>query len=91
MSWKDDAVCLEHVMVKKLDDYWTKDIIGPPGETVAKAKELCWTCPVRNQCLEEALINEEPLWIYGGFTPRERRSLGRAITDPEGELIILRR
>lgn len=49
---------------------------GPTYEAqVAVAKAVCSDCPVRPECLEEALIRI-PYGIAGGLTPEERR--GRA-------------
>lgn len=43
---------------------------------VMKAKEICESCPVMDDCLTFALENEdfEP-HVYGGMTGAERRSL----------------
>lgn len=44
----------------------------------AAAKDVCWReCPVRTDCLEAALVNEEPFGIFGGLTPVERQRLMR--------------
>lgn len=44
----------------------------------AKAKSICATCPVRLECLEEAL-SRHPNWsgggVWGGMTPKERAEL----------------
>ena len=34
--------------------------------TVAQAKEVCGTCPVRNKCLTAALSRQEPCGVWGG-------------------------
>lgn len=44
------------------------------------AKAVCGRCPVRGQCLAEAMTRR--LWsddsgIWGGLSPRERRELAR--------------
>lgn len=41
----------------------------------ARAKEVCVTCPVRAECLDLALTNEEPYGVWGGLTVTERRAL----------------
>ncbi len=43
----------------------------------AQAKRICNRCPVRRQCLEVALRNDEAFGIWGGLTERERRDLKR--------------
>ena len=41
------------------------------------AKKLCGQCPVKNLCLEFALVNEEDHGLWGGLTPAERKRLRR--------------
>ncbi len=45
------------------------------GRGVARARELCATCPVRTECLSYALEEPELLMgIWGGTTQRGRRA-----------------
>jgi len=44
----------------------------------AAAKSVCGRCPVRNDCLADALASDERFGIWGGLTERERRSLRRS-------------
>ena len=46
-------------------------------EGVERAKEVCGTCVVRQQCLEFALANRESEGIWGGATEKERRRILR--------------
>jgi hypothetical protein len=39
---------------------------------IRNAKVMCLGCPVREQCLEEALLNGEDWGIWGGYTKPER-------------------
>lgn len=50
---------------------------SPKGNThlVRKAKAICDTCPVKDDCLEFGLT--EPIGIWGGLTPKERRVVKR--------------
>jgi WhiB family redox-sensing transcriptional regulator len=48
------------------------------GGSTAQAKRLCRSCPVRSECLEFALDNDERFGIWGGLSERERRRLARA-------------
>lgn len=41
----------------------------------AAAKKLCSLCPIRQECLEMALINNEIHGIWGGTSPNDRRKL----------------
>lgn len=46
-----------------------------------EARKVCRHCPVRLDCLVEALDNRIEWGIWGGMTERERRSLLRSRTD----------
>lgn len=50
---------------------------GTDDEREASAKRLCAGCPVTEECLREALLNEESTGIWGGLNVRERRELLR--------------
>ncbi len=41
----------------------------------SRAKAVCASCPVREQCLQHAVENDERYGIWGGLTDRERRLL----------------
>jgi WhiB family redox-sensing transcriptional regulator len=41
----------------------------------AKAKAICFECPVRADCLDYAISIREPHGIWGGLTESERRLL----------------
>ncbi len=47
------------------------------GVPTASAKTLCRECPVKSECLEYALVNEERFGIWGGLSERERKKLHR--------------
>lgn len=72
--WMDDAVCVETD-----PDAFFPEKGGNPRE----AKQICngskknAACPVRDQCLEWALANDERFGIFGGKSERERRELKR--------------
>lgn len=46
------------------------------------AKLICSHCPVRQECLAEALSDEERHGIWGGLTSRERRRLKKMRETP---------
>lgn len=50
------------------------------GGSPRQAKAVCGRCPVRDQCLEYALANNERFGIWGGLSERERHSLRRRLT-----------
>ncbi|WP_411675527.1 WhiB family transcriptional regulator [Dermabacter vaginalis] len=47
------------------------------GSDQHKAKVVCRSCPVLNQCLADALDNRIEFGVWGGMTERERRRLLR--------------
>lgn len=47
------------------------------GGSARDAKAVCMRCPVRAECLDDALTRREPYGIFGGLTPRERAKLLR--------------
>lgn len=46
-------------------------------EGVERAKDVCGSCVVQQQCLEYALANRESEGIWGGATEKERRRILR--------------
>lgn len=70
MEWVDHAVCGElgaaPMFPHKEDEY---------GITAAKAN--CYVCPVRDECLAQAMANNERFGIWGGTTPEEREDFRR--------------
>ena len=58
---------------------------GPEGEGIAArrirerhAKAICWGCPVRTECLADAIVNDVRWGVWGGMGEKDRqRHLGR--------------
>lgn len=69
-DWYADALCAQ------VDG----DLFFPEkGGSTRDAKMICRRCPVRDQCLDYALANEERFGIWGGHSERERRAMNRRI------------
>jgi WhiB family transcriptional regulator, redox-sensing transcriptional regulator len=75
MPWTEDwtlrAACLEEV----------PDALFVSGAAQHKAKTVCRACPVRTECLADALDNNVEFGVWGGLTERERRALLRRRPD----------
>ncbi|MDF1490067.1 WhiB family transcriptional regulator [Tessaracoccus caeni] len=57
------------------------DALFPEGKDQKRARAVCMGCPVRSECLAEALDNRIEWGIWGGMTERERRALLRSRPD----------
>src|SRR3954453_7733789 len=53
------------------------DALFVQGAAQNRAKIICRACPVRIQCLADALDNQVEFGVWGGMTERERRALPR--------------
>jgi len=73
-GWRDRALCAEVG-----GDFWFPEA-GAPAHI---AKAICNRCPVKQECLFDALFEENELWhgIRGGATPKERREMLRQRRD----------
>ena len=67
-DWRQDAAC------RDLD---TAVFFPENDEEVATALAVCATCPVREACLEFALVTRQDDGIWGGLTETERRRVRR--------------
>jgi WhiB family redox-sensing transcriptional regulator len=47
------------------------------GHAQQQAKLICRGCPIRTECLAEALDGRHEFGVWGGMTERERRALLR--------------
>ena len=71
MTWNEDWTSLAQCRGSQPDELFVK------GAAQNKAKQLCGGCPVRTECLAEALDNEIEWGVWGGMTERERRAILR--------------
>src|SRR3954462_2940712 len=51
------------------------------GAAQNRAKQVCLGCPVRTECLADALDTRVEFGVWGGMTERERRALLRRRPD----------
>lgn len=66
--WAESAACRTAIR---------PDALFVRGAAQNRAKQLCSQCPVRTECLAEALTNNIEWGVWGGMTERERRALLR--------------
>jgi WhiB family redox-sensing transcriptional regulator len=59
------------------------------GAAQNRAKTLCVGCPVRTECLADALDNRVEFGVWGGMTERERRALLRQRPDVSSWRLLL--
>src|ERR1041384_1312781 len=57
------------------------DLLFVQGAAQNRAKAVCLGCPVRTECLADALDNRIEFGVWGGLTERERRALLRRRPD----------
>ena len=74
-DWAGKALCNE----TRPDELFVR------GAAQNRAKQMCAGCPVRTECLAEALDNQIEWGVWGGMTERERRALLRR--RPERHLV----
>jgi len=67
-SWADEAACrgLDPLVFYPATD-----------EEAEEAKAVCEVCPVRDACLEHAIVNREHNGVWGGASERERQRIIR--------------
>ena len=71
MDWSKDARC------RTADP----DELFVQGAAQNRAKAMCMGCPVRTECLADALDNRVEFGVWGGMTERERRALFKRRPD----------
>jgi WhiB family redox-sensing transcriptional regulator len=70
LVWREEAACRNHPF---------PDVFFSDAHDVRRyiTREWCSECPVRNECLREALDNDQQWGIWGGLSARERNKLRR--------------
>ena len=57
------------------------DALFVQGAAQNRAKAVCMGCPVRTECLADALDDRVEFGVWGGMTERERRALLKRRSD----------
>jgi WhiB family redox-sensing transcriptional regulator len=79
-DWRDEAACLG----RNPDSFYPER----SHTEAARAKAICKGCPVREDCLTEAIINNERFGIWGGMDTQQRTREARK-RRREGTLVDL--
>ncbi|HEY3262934.1 MAG TPA: WhiB family transcriptional regulator [Pseudonocardiaceae bacterium] len=79
-DWRGQAACRDG----------DPDRLFVRGAAQREAKLVCFGCPVRTECLAEALDDRIEFGVWGGMTERERRALLRRRPDVQSwhELLL---
>lgn len=72
-DWRERAACRG----EEPDLFFPTGTAGPAIWQVSRAKAVCGTCPVVQECLDYALRTGQDHGIWGGMTEDERRVLRR--------------
>lgn len=75
MGWVDDWTVTAACRGMDPDELFVQ------GAAQNRAKAVCSGCPVRTECLADALDNRVEFGVWGGMTERERRALLRRRPD----------
>lgn len=67
-DWRQSALCAQTD---------PEQFFPAKGESTRPAKKVCQSCPVTQECLNEALANDARDGVWGGLSVRERRKLKR--------------
>ncbi|MCW8220052.1 WhiB family transcriptional regulator [Streptomyces halstedii] len=72
-NWRTHAACRD----EDPDLFFPIGTTGPALVQTEEAKTVCRGCPVRQQCLDWALENNQDAGVWGGLGETERRTLKR--------------
>jgi WhiB family redox-sensing transcriptional regulator len=66
-DWRDRASCLGADTEAFFAD-------GQGSHVPEAVKRICRSCPVRQECIDDALVSRDQWAIRGGVAPRDRRN-----------------
>ncbi len=72
-DWTRDAACREHPEV---------DFFATTAAAIDRAKAICETCLVRDECAQYALEHNERDGVWGGLDVVDRRARRRGLAPP---------
>jgi WhiB family redox-sensing transcriptional regulator len=80
-GWRLQAACRD----TDPDLFFPVGTTGPALEQIAAARHVCDACPVKQPCLDFALMTNQDSGIWGGTSEDERRKLRKAWLARERE------
>ncbi|RSD26442.1 WhiB family transcriptional regulator [Amycolatopsis eburnea] len=88
-DWREASACSTANLINIAPEIAGRqaDVFFPVGSTssarnqrvIAQAKAVCAQCPVRSECLADALDAGLDDGVFGGLTAEERRQLTRPV------------
>jgi WhiB family transcriptional regulator, redox-sensing transcriptional regulator len=78
-DWRARAACRD----EDPDLFAPASYEGRGAAQAEEAKAMCVDCPVKGECLAEAIKQGDDVTVRGGMTPDERRALRRSGLRPE--------
>lgn len=82
LMWQTDTDWRESAACSGIDS----DVFFPSSDdeaSTAKAKAVCESCPVKEDCLGYSLATNQKAGVWGGLDANERRRMRRRIRDRE--------
>ena len=70
-DWRDMAACRD----SEPDLFFPVGTTGPAVEQIERAKQICMSCSVRDDCLQYALESNQEAGVWGGYQEDDRRRL----------------
>lgn len=90
-DWEDDSLC-QSVDIYVGEAFFTPELRHEKENMrlISIAKGICGDCPVKQECLDAAVIRDEQYGIWGGTTPSERRRYVKTLVEMGVEIPIRR-
>lgn len=73
MDWREESACL----TVDPELFFPVGNTGPALDQIERAKAICASCKVTNQCLDYAIHSNQDHGVWGGLSEDERRALKR--------------
>lgn len=78
-DWRHLAACRE---APDPDIFFPIGNTGPALEQIEEAKQICFACSVRNECLDWAIETRQDSGVWGGLSEDERKDMRRSQKQP---------